>query len=312
MSESAAPGDMHLALLINDEEWTTRSIESILKPEGYAVLMAYTGRQGFELASRVDADLLLIDLQLPDINGIDLCARLRRLASVRPSVPIVLFTSGAISRSQRLAAYRAGAWDVLQPPFDPQELIARLGPYLRAKKDVDQALNAADLDPQTGCYNSRGLMRRLKEMRAEARRSERPMACVVIGPSSVDGAGAHPGGSGEGLADPEAARKLADLLLTLTRTSDAVARMAHTDFVILAPGTDRQGADRLIERVLQGVMADGRPASSLQAGVCTVSGSEADSPAAEEFLRRATTALRDVQTRGSWDGWTPMGTPGTN
>jgi diguanylate cyclase (GGDEF)-like protein len=307
---------MHLALLINDEEWTTRSIESILKPEGYAVLMAYTGRQGFELASRVDADLLLIDLQLPDINGIDLCSRLRRLATVRPSVPIVLFTSGAISRSQRLAAYRSGAWDVLQPPFDPQELIARLGPYLRAKKDVDQAIQGADIDPQTGCYNSRGLMRRLKELRAEARRSQRPLACVVIGPSSVDpSATATAGqGGGEGLIDREVARKLADLLLSLTRESDAVARMAQSDFVILAPGTDREGADRLVERVFQGLGldVDGQPAVSLQAGVCTVSGTDEDSPAAEEFLRRATSALRDVQTRGTWDGWNHLGALGTN
>src|SRR5438045_2973879 len=75
MAPNQPSGDMHLALLINDEEWTTRSIESILKPEGYAVLMAYTGRQGFELASRVDADVLLLDLQLPDITGIELCAR---------------------------------------------------------------------------------------------------------------------------------------------------------------------------------------------------------------------------------------------
>jgi PleD family two-component response regulator len=305
---------MHLALLINDEEWTTRSIESILKPEGYAVLTAYTGRQGFELASRVDADLLLIDLQLPDINGIELCSRLRRLASVRPSVPIVLFTSGAVSRAQRLAGYRAGAWDVMQPPFDPQELIARLGPYVRAKRDVDQAIHAADIDPQTGCYNSRGLMRRLRELDAEARRSQRPLACVVIGPSSIDPSAAQAGttAGGEGSGDPETARKLGDLLLSVTRASDAVARMAQTDFVILAPGTDREGADRLIERVLEGLVEEGRPSVSLQAGVCALSGTDADAPAPEEFLRRATSALRDVQTRGSWDGWNPLGARGTN
>jgi PleD family two-component response regulator len=310
-SGSAAPGEMHLALLINDEEWTTRSIESILKPEGYAVLMAYTGRQGFELASRVDADLLLIDLNLPDINGIDLCSRLRKLPAVRASVPIVLFTSGAISRSQRLQAYRCGAWEVLQPPFDPQELVARLAPYVRAKRDADLALQGADIDPQTGCYNSRGLMRRLKELKAEARRSERPLACVVIGPSSVDPeAKAGFAGSDEGSGD--LMRKLGDLILSVTRASDAVARMAQNDFVILAPGTDREGADRLIARVLEGLARPDQPDVSLQAGVCAVSGADADSPAPEEFLRRATSALRDAQTRGTWDGWNQAPAFGTN
>ncbi len=98
----------------------------------------------------------------------------------------------------------------------------------------------------------------------------------------------------------------------MTRASDAVARMAQTDFVILAPGTDREGADRLIERVLEGLAGEGRPEVSLQAGVCAVSGSEPDSPAAEEFLRRATNALRDAQTRESWDGWNRLHTFGHN
>jgi PleD family two-component response regulator len=294
---------MHLALLINDEEWTTRSIESILKPEGYAVLMAYTGRQGFELASRVDADLLLIDLQLPDITGIELCARLRGL--LRPSVPIVVFTSGAVTRSQRLQAFRAGAWDVLQPPFDSQELVARLAPYVRAKRDADQALQGADIDAQTGCYNSRGLMRRLKELGAEAKRSGRPLACVAIGPSSIDGSSAKGPGQpadGEGAFSGEFARRMGELLLSLTRASDAVARMAQTEFIIVAPGTDQEGADRLIARVLEGAAEEGRPSPSIKAGVCAISGAEADSPAAaEEFLRRATNALRDLQTRSAWE-----------
>src|SRR5688572_10963556 len=277
MSESAVPGDMHLALLINDEEWTTRSIESILKPEGYAVLMAYTGRQGFELASRVDADLLLIDLNLPDINGIDLCSRLRQLPAVRASVPIVLFTSGAISRTQRLQAYRSGAWEVLQPPFDPQELIARLAPYVRAKRDADQALQVADIDPQTGCYNSRGLMRRLKELKAEARRSERSLACVVIGPSSVDPSPAQSGFGAHAEASGDLVRKLSEPLRSVTRASDAVVRMAQNVFVILAPGTDREGADRLIARVLEGLAKRDHTDVSLQAGVCAVSGADADS-----------------------------------
>ncbi len=198
MGDTQTPTGMHLALLINDEEWTTRSIESILRPEGYAVLRAYTGRQGFELASRVDADLLMIDVQLPDISGIELIARLRQLPTVRPSVPIVVFTSGKMSRSQRLEAYCQGAWDILQPPFDPQELVARMEPYIRAKRDVDRAIEGADMDPQTGCYNARGLMRRLREVGAEARRSQRPLACVVLGPSSVEGTPTESGAAAEG------------------------------------------------------------------------------------------------------------------
>ena len=95
----------------------------------------------------------------------------------------ILLTSGAVSRGERLEAYSAGAWEVLQPPFDPQELLARVEPYIRAKRDVDQALEGVDVNPLTGCYNARGLMRRLQEVIADARRHHRPLACVATEPS---------------------------------------------------------------------------------------------------------------------------------
>ena len=111
--------------------------------------------------------------------------------------------------------------------------------------------------------------------------------------------------SGQGEAESGFTRKLGDLLLSLTRASDAVARMAESEFVVLAPGTDREGADRLIERVIEKLSGDGPAEISLQAGICAVSGDEPDSPAAEEFLSRATNALREVQTRESWGRWDP-------
>lgn len=146
----------------------------------------------------------------------------------------------------------------------------------------------------------------MKELGAEAKRSGRPLACVAIGPSAVDSPEDRGGDDPSG--DGEFARQLGEILLSLTRASDAVARMASHDFVIVAPGTDKDGADRLIQRVLEKSGEPGRPAVSLQAGVCAVSGADADSPAAaEEFLRRATNALRDVQTRRSWgDGRNPL------
>jgi DNA-binding response OmpR family regulator len=311
MSDSQAANGMHLALLINDEEWTSRSLESMLRPEGYAVVRAYTGRQGYELASRLNADLVVVDLKLPDIDGVELCRRLRELPAVRATLPIVMVTSGPMGRAQRLEAYRAGIWDVIEPPFDPLELVARLQPYVRAKCEMDQAMERADIDAETGCYSVRGLIRRLTEVRADARRSSRPLACVVIGPSSTEAPEGVRSPSWE-VASNELTRRLGIQLLELTRESDAVARTAETDFVILAPGTDREGAERLIARVLEGLEEDGGVGGFLRAGVCAVSANDVDSPAADEFLRRATHALRDAQTRSSFEGWAGLRTFGAN
>jgi diguanylate cyclase (GGDEF)-like protein len=286
---------MPLVLLINDEEWTTRSIESILRPQGYGVLTAYTGRQGLELAERVPPDLVFIDLQLPDTRGTTLCARLRKLPGLRPSLPIILFTSGVATRAERLEAYRSGAWDLIDPPFDPQELLARLEPYLKAKRDTDRALEAADVDTLTGCYNTRGLMRRLSEIFAETRRTRRPVACLVVAPPQGDDE--LEGVPVDGPERGDTIRWIGDTLRAVTRASDAVGRMGSDDFVILAPGTDHDGAARLIERLMERAEGgDARErAHNLRVGFASVSGDEPDAPGPEELLRRAANALRDQQ-----------------
>lgn len=294
MGESSLVPGTPLVLVINDEEWTTRSIESILKPHGYAVLMAYTGRQGLELASKIRPDILLVDLRLPDVTGIDLCARLRELPTVRPSTPMLLFTSGSIDRAERLAAFRAGAWGVLQPPFNPEELLAQLEPFVAAKQDADTAFDTSHLDPLTGFYNMRGLLRRVVEITADTARSRRPLACVALGPLKQED-----GGSGD--AGLDFSRSLGNILLSVTRLSDAVGRMGEDDFVIVAPGTDQEGAARLVERIAHAVQSGAAGNSGLRdlelrTGFYATDEQEADDPVVpEELLRRATEALRKAQ-----------------
>jgi PleD family two-component response regulator len=311
MSEDPSQSNTPLVLLINDEEWTSRSIESILKPEGFAVLRAYTGQQGLELASRMKLDLLLIDLRLPDVTGIDLCAQVRKLATVRPSTPIIVFSSGPIRRSEKLAAMSAGAWAVLDPPLDPQELLALMTPFIGAKRDADLALEMSYVDPLTGIYNVQGLMRRVSEMSGDTTRSQRPLACVVLGPSSPESEGTeHAEGptflTSPQPVDPEVTRELGHMILSVTRLSDAVGRVGENNFVIMAPGTDEAGAQRLAERVMQvvdGARADNKELRDvdLRAGLYVLSGTEPDTLIPEEFLRRATSALRGAQS-GSGNG----------
>jgi PleD family two-component response regulator len=259
MTEGSMVTGTPLVLVVNDEEWSTRSIESILKPKGYAVLMAYTGRQGLQLASKIRPDLILIDLQLPDVTGIDLCERMRRLPTVRPSTPILLSTSGPVSRRDRLEAFRAGVWDILYPPLYPKELLARFDAFIGAKRDADEALEQSYLDPLTGFYNIQGLMRRVTEMSAETSRSKRPLACVVIGSSRPELAVTmddepfqlEEGPAGDGAGG--STRTLASLIVSATRLSDVVGRVGEEDFVIVAPGTDQEGAIRLAERIMSAV-----------------------------------------------------------
>src|SRR5688500_20184051 len=68
-----------LVLLASDQEWSTRSLESVLGPHGFASVRAYTGRQALELIRRTHPDVVIIDSGMPDIPGVDLCVQLRKI-----------------------------------------------------------------------------------------------------------------------------------------------------------------------------------------------------------------------------------------
>src|SRR5215218_5777770 len=77
MSPFDKPRRPPLVLVANDQEWSARSLESILGPNGYAVLRAYTGRQALDLAKTTQPDIVILDSKMSDMTGIELCALLR-------------------------------------------------------------------------------------------------------------------------------------------------------------------------------------------------------------------------------------------
>jgi PleD family two-component response regulator len=282
-----------LVLLASDQEWSTRSLESVLGPHGFASVRAYTGRQALELIRRTHPDVVIIDSGMPDTPGIDLCATLRDDPEFPSSTPVVMTTAGPASRSQRLDAYRAGAWEYLSLPVDAEALILKLSAFVRAKREIDRSREESLLDDSTGLYNVRGLARRAREMGAEASRRHSPLACVAV-TASV------PGGVSDEI-DPRLAEELGDLCRRTARSSDAVGRLGRSDFAILAPATDDAGAIRLAERLREGAAAAlfGNGASvvgyELRAGYCAYQDFSKSPVDAVELLLRAATALRHVR-----------------
>jgi diguanylate cyclase (GGDEF)-like protein len=285
-----------LVLLVDDQEWTSRSIESILRPKGHVVLKAYTGQQALDLVQKVSPDALLVDVHLPDIDGIDLVRRLRRSPNIPSMTPILMITGGSVGRAERLEALGAGAWDILTHPVDPNELILRMETFVRAKQDSDRIRDEGLTDPGTGFYNARGILRRAKEIGADAVRSERPMTCIAFGPQTF---GSTPGDAEE--AVETMSRRVAAALRVVTRLSDTVGHLGPGEFIVVAPGTDEDGAVRLADRVFEAIDGDVSPrgamnpdlAKRIRAGFCAVRGDEPTTP--EDLLLRATMALRRAQ-----------------
>lgn len=113
-------------LLVEDEKHIARFVELELKHEGYEVFVAFDGREGLELASSDNFDVLLLDVMLPGINGIEICRRIR----TQSKVPIILLTARD-AVMDRVAGLDAGADDYIVKPFAIEELLARIRTILR-------------------------------------------------------------------------------------------------------------------------------------------------------------------------------------
>jgi len=130
MSEPAS-SRAALALLAGSHEWSTRALETVLQPAGYRVLRAVTVSDAEQQARASRPDAILVADPIADLDGVAGCEVLRRSPAVAPRLPIIGIASGGISREQRLRWLRAGAWDCFGFPLDPEELLLKLGNYLR-------------------------------------------------------------------------------------------------------------------------------------------------------------------------------------
>lgn len=289
-----------LVLVANDQEWSARSLESIFSPQGYAVVRAHTGRQALDLARRTQPDVVIIDAGMPDVGGIEVCRLITEDVLFSRSTPIVVTTAGPASRSERLAAYKAGAWEYVSQPLDSEALLLKLQNFIASKRQLDRCRDDSLLDSSTGLYNVRGLARRAQEVGAEASRRRAPLACVAVSPaSSDDELDVDPAILFERLTE-----HLSDVFRRTARISDIIGHLGKTEFAIIAPATGATGALRLIERIRETMQdsatdASGQlPAFDVRAGYCAVTDFGESSVDAVELLLRAATALRHAKSGG--------------
>jgi DNA-binding response OmpR family regulator len=113
-------------LVVDDDAKTVELVKLYLDRDGYQVLTAYDGVEALRLAREGYPDLIVLDLMLPDIDGLEICRTLRR----ESDVPIIMLTARTTDRD-KLAGLDLGADDYVTKPFSPKELAARVRAVLR-------------------------------------------------------------------------------------------------------------------------------------------------------------------------------------
>jgi cyclic di-GMP phosphodiesterase len=123
-------------LVVEDDAVNARLMERLLTSEGYAVQVSPDGEQALEILGSVRPDVVLLDVQLPGIDGFEVCRTIKLTPATR-LVPVVLVT-GMGAREHRLAGIRCGADEFLTKPFDIEELQARVASLVRLKRYTDE------------------------------------------------------------------------------------------------------------------------------------------------------------------------------
>jgi DNA-binding response OmpR family regulator len=129
-------------LVVDDENASGELVATLLKSQGYSVRLVNDGREALPLVARGGVDLLLLDLMMSRMDGVEICAHVRNVLCDH-FLPIVITTS-LNDRESRIRAKEAGADDVLVKPIDGLELLVRIDSLLRTRAEVAQLVRQRD------------------------------------------------------------------------------------------------------------------------------------------------------------------------
>ncbi len=290
-----------LILIVDDHEWSSRSLESVLSGHRYGVIVTNRASHALEIARTQLPDLLFINNMLPNTDGVDLCRKLREAPYFGAIRPILVTSLDPPTRTQRLAALRAGAWEFITHPIDAEELLMRLDSYLRGTSELDRLREESLIDELTGLYDIRGLERRVQEMASQATRDDRALACIVIATTLEFDREREPLAGNDAAISATAAR-CGSALQSVGRSSDALGRLGRLEFAVVASGTDNDGAIQLAQRLGQALRSaleqEDLTSFDVRAGFDAVSNIRESSMAPGDLLVHATSALRESKRLG--------------
>ena len=140
-------------LVVEDEHRIANSVKKGLEQEGCVVDVAYDGETGFDLASTGDYEVIVLDLMLPKMNGIEICEKLREEEKVQ--TPVLMLTARG-ELEDKVKGFKAGADDYLVKPFAFVELLARVRALSkRPKNSLGEVLKVGELSLDRGKFEAK-------------------------------------------------------------------------------------------------------------------------------------------------------------
>jgi len=241
-----------MKMLIADDDFTSRSIlTAVLTKCGFDAVVVEDGGAAWNLLQRPDAPrLILLDWNMPGMDGVEICRRLRD--NNVPDPPYVILLTARDKKSDIVAGLEAGANDYVAKPYDTEELLARIRVGQRMLEMQSNLLEARDAlayqamhDFLTGILNRRAILDRLKQ---EISRAGRDHGSLSVGMFDIDHFKIINDTYGHQAGDEALVaftRRIQDRL----REYDCVGRYGGEEFLVIAPGSIGSKSESLYERL---------------------------------------------------------------
>ena len=234
-------------LIIDDDPAALEIAQLRLAKEPLEILCAEGGVLGLEMAHREFPDLILLDVDMPDVSGFDVCHALK--ADRELCMTPILFLSGSIEADDKIRGLDLGAVDYIAKPFDAFELRARVRAALRTKHLQDLLIEHAHIDPLTGLPNRRALMERLQGEWARIERHGGQLSFIMADIDHFKGVNDRYGHE----AGDRVLQEVARVLVQQCRKTDLPCRCGGEEFAIIVPDEKASGASVLAERCRRGI-----------------------------------------------------------
>jgi diguanylate cyclase (GGDEF)-like protein len=298
MIASSPLADRAAILLVDDHPENLLALEAVLEPLGQRLIRAASGQEALRAVLREDLALILMDVEMPGMDGFETATQIKRRERSR-QIPIIFLTAARPEQPEAFRGYEVGAVDYLPKPFAPAVLRSKVQVFVElheARREAELMARRAAHDPLTGLPNRVVFMDRLAATLAGMQR--RPIRMAVLffdldGFKLVNDTLGHEAGD-------QLLQQVAERLLGLLRPSDAVARFGGDEFTVLAEVDEERDVEVIAERIAAVIAAPFR----LDAGDAFVSTSIGIALACEPgqdpetLVREADAAMYRAKHRG--------------
>lgn len=298
-------------LLVEDSKSQANFANEFLKKAGYEVVWVEDGKSAIKAALSGNIDVILLDVNLPDMNGNEVCRLLKRREDTK-LIPIIMLTvKGTVN--DKVAGFQAGADDYLPKPYNENELNARIYSCLRTKQLQDELRNKNSelesllqkleilsiTDQLTELYNRRHFENILKQEFAKTLRFGTPLCCLMI---DVDFFKKINDTYGHHIGDA-VLKETSEIIKANLRDIDTVARWGGDEFILLFPQTKKEEALIPIERIRKSVAEHIFPnikneRVTLSIGIASVPNNDNKIDTAEKLVQLADLALYEAKKNG--------------